>query len=223
MFTTSGSGRGKLVAADCPLPLASSIEAAGPAVAVALNATGAPLTPAITARRDCGPAAVPSVHVVRAVPSALVVDDAGCALPPPETTDQVTATSAAGAPARDTATTTCVGSGCPATPVCASPLALGFVPTKAFGDEAESPEPSHAAAAQRNTAPASHTRREPGRLVRSTTTQTFRLVHSVSIGTITESPGQSLSTSAFPTIRIEGVRVVVVRRATPADSSFPLL
>ena len=104
-------------------PAATAAAAAVPGTAVALNCTSpSPDADAITC---CVlPAALPSVQVTMALPSAPVTACAADTEPPP-TAMKETVTPATGAPSRSRAPTdTCCGSATPAAPVCPSPPAF---------------------------------------------------------------------------------------------------
>src|SRR6266550_4043032 len=85
--------------ADWPLPAFTAMLPASPAVPVAVNETGLPLSPADVALRLFGPAAVASVQLPTvAMPLALLVWLAPVMLPFPGVTENVTATPATGFP-----------------------------------------------------------------------------------------------------------------------------
>jgi hypothetical protein len=73
-------------------------------VAVAVNVAGDPVTPEADACTVFAPAAGPSVHMVDAVPAALVVELVGSTLPPPAVTLHVTVLPETGVPSCVTAT-----------------------------------------------------------------------------------------------------------------------
>src|SRR5882724_8813533 len=83
-----------------PLPALTAMLPALPAVPVAVNVTGLPVSPGAVALRVFAPAVVPSVQdVTAASPAAVVVTGAvGFTVPPPVATANVTATPATGLP-----------------------------------------------------------------------------------------------------------------------------
>ena len=87
--------------------LLAAIEAAAPAVPVAVNVPGLPDNPLAVAVRVFGPAVGPSVHdVTAAIPFAPVVTGVvGVTVPPPEATANVTATPATALPLASRTTT----------------------------------------------------------------------------------------------------------------------
>src|SRR5439155_6001226 len=84
------------VVAAWPLPALMAIELAAPAVPVAVNVTGLPVSPLDVAVSVFGPAVGPRVHeVMAAIPLAFVLTGAvGLTVPPPEATANVTRTPA---------------------------------------------------------------------------------------------------------------------------------
>src|SRR5882762_4014242 len=75
------------------------MDAAAPAVPVAVNVTGLPFNPVDVAVRVLAPAVLPSVQLPTvAMPLALVVGVAPVTLPPPSAGANVTATPATGLP-----------------------------------------------------------------------------------------------------------------------------
>jgi hypothetical protein len=84
--------------ADCVVEPLLAIDAAAPAVPVAVNVSGLPMRASAVASRVFVPAVVPSVQeVTRATPFAFVlIAVVGTTVPPPETTANVTGTPATG-------------------------------------------------------------------------------------------------------------------------------
>src|SRR5688572_6477589 len=82
--------------AVCPLPVLTAIWVAAPVLALAVNVTGLPLSPAAVAKSVLlfVPAVVPSVQLITcAIPDAFVVIGvSGFTLPPPAVTANVTLT-----------------------------------------------------------------------------------------------------------------------------------
>jgi hypothetical protein len=88
-FTDGAVATAVLTTALCRSPATFWIAAAAPAEAVDVNVTVS-LRPATHAFADCEPTTVPSVCVAAAMPDVLVAPDAGCMLPAPLTTAQLT-------------------------------------------------------------------------------------------------------------------------------------
>jgi hypothetical protein len=106
-----------------------------------VNVSGEPVAPERLARTDCAPDVVPSVHVIDADPSPAVVVLVLETEPPPSVTDHATVAPASGVPLRVTTTLSAVGSACPTTAVCASPLAAAFARLRPLFGDVESPPP----------------------------------------------------------------------------------
>src|SRR5438552_8820481 len=84
-WTAGGTATGLFVAALCPSPDSLTTDAGGPAIAVAVNVTGATLAPTIEAWTCCGaPAVGPRVHSIVVTPAASVVPLGLDRLPPPK-------------------------------------------------------------------------------------------------------------------------------------------
>ena len=96
-WTAGGTATGLFVAALCPSPDSLTTDAGGPAIAVAVNVTGATLAPTIEAWTCCGaPAVGPRVHSIVVTPAASVVPLGLDRLPPPSVTTNVTVKPAMG-------------------------------------------------------------------------------------------------------------------------------
>src|SRR5205823_5190466 len=99
--TTEGAiGTADPAVADWPFPALIAIWLAVPAVPVAVNVTGLPVSPVAVAVSVFGPAVGPPVHdVTAAIPLAFVVTGVvGVTVPPPEATANVTLTPSTGLP-----------------------------------------------------------------------------------------------------------------------------
>jgi hypothetical protein len=72
-FTTRSEGNAVVPTADWASPETSAIDAAAPAVAVAVNVTGEPVSPAAVAVKVLVPAVVPIVAVTDAWPPESVI------------------------------------------------------------------------------------------------------------------------------------------------------
>src|SRR5947207_6868293 len=96
-WTAGGTATGLFVAAVCPSPDSLTTDAGGPAIAVAVNVTGATPAPTIEAWTCCGaPAVGPSVHSIVVTPAASVAPLGLDRLPPPSVTTNVTVRPAIG-------------------------------------------------------------------------------------------------------------------------------
>src|SRR5213078_1596815 len=99
-ITEGATGTAVPAGADWSLPALIAIVLAAPAVPVAVNVTGLPVSPVAVAVSEFGPAVGPSVHdVTAAIPFAPVVTGVvGVTEPPPDATANVTLTPPTGLP-----------------------------------------------------------------------------------------------------------------------------